>query len=93
MRYFVAQSDDGYETIRSTLDVAWNLPNSFGTDTCLPPANVAPRNQTGLITLALRDEFCEWPPASLMLPQLLSSFVIEEITANQYWAGISKSEP
>jgi hypothetical protein len=93
MRYFVAQDDIAYDTIRTALDAAWVLPNQFGTETCLPPPVVAPRNASGLITLALRDEFCEWPPALLMVPQLLSSFVIEEITADQYWAGISKPEP
>jgi hypothetical protein len=93
MRYFAGQDDIGYETIRTTLDAAWGLPNDLGTDTCLPPANVAPRNQSGLITLALRDEFCEWQPASAMLPELLDVGVIAEISADEYRAGISKPGP
>jgi hypothetical protein len=90
MRYFLGKDDIEYETIRTTLDTAWGLPNDLGTDTCLPPANVAPRSQSGLITLALRDEFCEWHPASAMLPELLDVGVIAEISADEYVAGISK---
>ena len=93
MRCFVATNDSGYEGIRTTLDAAWGLPNNLGTDTCLPPASVAPRNQSGLITLALRDEFCEWQPASAMLPELLDVGVITEISADEYRAGISRPGP
>lgn len=93
MRYFVGQDDIAYETVRTTLDAAWGLPNNLGTETCLPPADVAPRNASGLITLAMRDEFCEWPPASEMLPDLFSVGVIEEISADEYWASISKPGP
>lgn len=86
MRYFRCNSGDAfYENVRSTLDAAWGLPNAeTKTQTCVDPANAAPRDNFGRIVLAVLDEFCEFTVAVDLLPQLLANGDVSEITAKQY---------
>jgi hypothetical protein len=86
MRFFRSNDDAVYENVRATLDAAWGLPNDTGTQTCIPPAESALRDQVGRIVLPLKDMFCEWEPAASMLPKLLSSGAVEEITEAVYQA-------
>lgn len=86
MRYFrCLAGDEAYEQIRLTLDAAWGLPNAATkTVTCIDPAGVAPRDTQGRILLAVKSEFCTYTVASEMLPQLLASGVIDQITEQEY---------
>lgn len=94
MRYFRTASDAVYEQARLTLDAAWGHPNPVTkTVTCFDPAAVAPRDPQGRIVLAVNDEFCQYEAAAAMLPQLLASGLVEEITAEQYHAALPAYEP
>jgi len=85
MRFFAATSE-AYETARATLDAAWGLPDGL-TTTCYLPVQYALRRADGRALLGVNDEFCTWEPASTLLPQLLASGAVEEITAEQYQAA------
>lgn len=89
-RYFRAASDT-YEAVRSQLDAAWGLPNDKGTATCIEPAANAPRDASGNVLLAVRNEFCEFPAVQTVLPFLLANGVVQEITASDYWAAMPQS--
>lgn len=85
MRYFRA-SEEVYEQARLTLDQAWGLPDGTGTQTCFVQAANAPRDAQGKLVLAVSDEFCEYSVAKDMLPQLLASGAVQEMTEGDYWA-------
>ena len=87
MRYFCTGSDAVYEQARTTLDAAWGLPNDKGTATCIEPAATAPRDSQARILLAVNEEFCAFPVAVDLLPQLLASGAVEEIDAATYHAA------
>jgi hypothetical protein len=96
MRFFALHDIVVYEQTRATLNDAWGLPNSSGTVTCLSPAaeymhgtvllSAAPRDANGRIVAALRNDWCEWPPADALLGQLLSAGLVTEITEAEYLA-------
>lgn len=90
MRYFCCLAGDAaYEQVRLTLDAAWGHPNAATkTTTCIDPAAVALRDGQGRILLAVRDEFCAYPVANKMLPQLLASGAVEELTEAEYRAAL-----
>jgi hypothetical protein len=93
MRYFREESPGVYEQVRTLLNEAWNLPNDMGTQTCIPPASTALKDAQGRIVLPLKDFFCEWDPASSMLPQLLGSGAVSEITEAEYLQATVRSLP
>ena len=85
MRYFRTTDATLYESVRLQFDAAWGHPTPDGqTLTCIDPVAVAPRDSQGRILLAVNDEFCQWEPAATMLPQLLASGAVEEITVSEY---------
>jgi hypothetical protein len=89
MRFFLTADDAVYEQARLTLDAAWGHPTPDGTTiTCIDPAAVAPRNSQGRIVLAVDDEFCTYSVAAELLPQLLASGAVEEITEADYMARL-----
>jgi hypothetical protein len=92
-RFFRTASDAIYEQARAALDLAWGLPDDKGTVTCIEPAATAPRDSQGRIVLAVNDEFCEYSVANEMLPQLLASGAVEEITEAEYRAAIQAPDP
>jgi hypothetical protein len=77
-----------YETIRFDLDAAWGLPNDKGTATCIAPAATAPKDSQGRVLIAVDYEFATWEPAATLLPQLLASGAVEEITRAEYQAAM-----
>ena len=78
-----------YESIRLQLDAAWGHPTADGkTVTCFDPAAVAPRDAAGRLLLAVHDEFATWEPAATLLPQLLASGAVEEISEAAYRAAL-----
>lgn len=90
MRFFRTANESLYESIRLQLDAAWGHPTQDGqTLTCFDPAAVAPRDNAGRLLLAVKDEFATWEPASTLLPQLIASGAVEEITAAEYQAAVS----
>jgi len=91
VRCFRTASESLYESIRLQLDAAWGHPNpQTKTITCFDPADVAPRDNAGRLLLAVNDEFATWEPASTLLPQLIASGAVEEITAAEYQAAIEQ---
>jgi hypothetical protein len=85
MKYYRTADAALYESIRLQLDAAWGHPTPDGqTVTCFDPAAVAPRDAGGRLLLAVDDEFTSWEPAATLLPQLLASGAVEEITAAAY---------
>ena len=91
MRYF-RSNDAVYEQVRASLDAAWGLPDDKGTATCIEPAPTAPRDANRRVLLAVNDEFCEYPVASDLLPQLLASGAVEEIDAATYQAALQEPD-
>ena len=84
MRFFRIASAATYEQTRLQLDAAWGLPNDRGTQTCVAPVGVAPRDSAGRVLLAVKDEFVTWEPAATLLPQLLAGGEVEEISEAEY---------
>jgi hypothetical protein len=90
-RFFRAE-ENAYELARATLDVAWGLP-SHGQLTCIEPAVTAPRRADGQVYLATYDTFCDYEAAAELLPQLLASGAVEEITEAEYRAAVESPSP
>jgi hypothetical protein len=93
MRFFRCDAgDEAYEQARLALDAAWGHPNSeTKTLTCVDPAAVAPRDESGRIVLAVNEEFCAYPAADQMLSLMLSSGSAVEITTEEYAAAVTSS--
>ena len=77
-----------YEAIRQSLDAEWGHSPGTGTDTCFEPAATAPRDTAGRVLLAVLSEFCDYEAVAVLLPALLSSGAVEEITREQYLAAL-----
>lgn len=89
MRFF--RSDVAtYEQVRVALDAAWG---HVAPTTCIEPAATAPRDSQGRVVLAVNDEFCTYSVAAELLPQLLASGAVEEITEAEYQAAIQTPVP
>lgn len=88
MRYF-RSTVAVYEQVRLSLDATWGHPNQqTKTDTCIQPALNAPRDSSGRVLLATSNEFCEFPAVAELLPQLLASGAVEEISEAEYRAAL-----
>ena len=91
-RYFRTADAELYESIRLQLDAAWGHPTPDGrTTTCFDPVSVAPRDSAGRVLLAVNDEFCQYEAVAAVLPQLLASGAVEEITAEAYRSALPES--
>ena len=84
-RYFRTDSDAVYEDVRVGLDAAWQ---HVAPTTCIKPAALAFRDNQGRIVLAVRQEFAEFPAAAAMLPGLLASGAVQEITRTEYFSAL-----
>jgi hypothetical protein len=90
MRYFRADSDDVYEQVRAMLDSAWGFPDeATKTRTCFSPATEGIRDGNGRLMLSVHDEFTTYSVAVDLLPQLLSSGLVEEIEATTYHSVVN----
>lgn len=78
--------DAAYEQARLMLDAAWGHEPPV---TCIDPAAVAPRDPSGKIVLAVRDEFVTFSVASEILPQMVASGAVEYIDAETYTAVVN----
>jgi len=83
-RYFRTADATLYEQVRLGLDAAWGHQPPT---TCFDQAAVAPRDSQGRILLAVRPEFVAFDAVAAMLPGLLASGAVEEITAAEYQPG------
>jgi hypothetical protein len=79
--YYRVADDAVYEQVRIGLDSVWG---HVPPETCVDPAAVAPRDSQGRILLAVRPEFVAFDAVAAMLPQLLATGAVEEITAAEY---------
>jgi hypothetical protein len=93
MRYFRCLAGDAaYEQVRASLDAAWGHPTPSGlTVTCIEPAATAPRDGQGRIVLAVNDEFAEFQAAAAVLPDLLGSGAVQEISESTYAAAVKRT--
>jgi hypothetical protein len=86
MRYF-RSTPSVYATICQQLDEAYGYPNAeTKTLRTLPLASELPSDGQGRVYLAVSDEYCEYVLPSQMLPQLLASGAVEEVSEAQYKA-------
>lgn len=84
MRYFRA-SPEIYLAVCSTLDTEYGYPNPHTkTFRTLPIANELPHDLSGLVYLAVNNDYCEYILPSQILASLISSGSVEEISASDY---------
>lgn len=88
-RFFRINNEIIYEQIRLDLDAEWG---NFPPVTCIDPYNVAPRDDTGRIVLAVKQSFIEFPAAATLLSKFLKSGEIEEIDIQTYMTAILPPE-
>ena len=81
-RFFRA-TESVYEQARATLDAAWGHPGPVAI-TCIEPAATAPRDAEGRVLLAVDVKFCNYSTAKDLLPQLLASGLVDEVTEGDY---------
>jgi hypothetical protein len=84
LKFFRIPSEANYEAIRLELDAEWGHGPGTGTDTCVNPAAVAPRDAQGRILLAVDERFLGYPAVAARLPALLAAGVVEEIDEATY---------
>ena len=87
---FFRSTDAVYEAIRSQLDAAYGYPNAeTKTLTSITPAADAPHDPQGRVYLAIASDYCDYNLPAELLPQLIASGAVEEITAAEYRAAVS----
>jgi len=87
MQRFFKTEEQTYEAIRLQLDAAWGHPNALA-ETCVEPAATAPHDAAGMVVLAVMAEFCDYEAVAAVLPSLLASGAVVEITASEYAAAM-----
>jgi hypothetical protein len=93
MRYFRA-SPAVYADICAQLDAAYGYPNpETKTLRTLPLVADLPSDDQGRVYLAISSEYCDYILPSQMLPELIASGAVEEITAEQYAASLPPPTP
>lgn len=85
-RFFCAPASV-YESVRAALDRAWSLPD--GT-TCIEPAATAPVGSNGMVYVAIPSDACDWSPVNEILPKMLTSNQIQEVSAREYQNAMPK---
>ena len=86
MRYF-RSTPAVYTGICSQLDAAYGYPNAeTKTERALPLVSDLPADAQGRVYLAISAAYCDYILPSEMLPQLLASGAVEEVTAAVYEA-------
>ena len=92
-RYFRAMPSV-YAEVGAQLDAAYGYPNeATKTLRTLPLAETLPTDDQGRVYLAISAEYCEYNLPSEMLPQLLASGAVEEITEEAYRAAVESPSP
>ena len=84
---FFRSTDAVYDAIRSQLDEAYGYPNAeTKTLTSITPAADALHDAQGRVYLAIAADYCDYNLPAELLPQLLSSGAVEDITEADYLA-------
>jgi hypothetical protein len=84
MQYF-RSTPAVYADICAQLDAAYGYPNvATKTERTLPLVADLPADDQGRVYLAVLEEYCNYNLPSELLPALLASGAVEEITAAQY---------
>lgn len=82
MKYFRAANAAVYEAVRAELDAAYGYPSEDGqTVTAITPAADAPVDNAGRVYLLASEAECQYPAVADRLPDLLTSGMVEEVTA------------
>ncbi len=69
------------------LDGEWGYPNEeTKTSTALPPALECPHDEQGRVYLAVDSAYCDYILPSQILPSLIESGAVEEISEASYAA-------
>lgn len=85
VKYFRAQDVSVYEAVRSSLDAVYGYPNAdTKTTTSIPAASKSILDSVGRAYLLASDAECQFPAVAELLPQLLSSGLVEEIDEATY---------
>lgn len=84
MARFFRSDEATYESVRLSLDAAWG---HIAPTTCIEPAATAPRDSVGRLLVGVQDEFCAYAAVAAVLPGLLESGAVEEISEAEYWAS------
>ena len=75
--------------VREQLDAAWGYPNADTlTATALPSPGDCQHDSQGRLYLAVDAGYCEYVLPAQMLPQLLDSGAVEEISESEYRAAL-----
>lgn len=73
------------EFVRLTLDSLWGYPNEITkTLTSFPPADKLKKDESNRVYLIVSQDYYEYEDVQNLLPQLVQSGQIEEITLEQY---------
>lgn len=85
MRHFRASDASVYEAVRASLDAVFGYPNAdTKTITAIPTASESILDSAGRVYLLASDAECQFPAVAELLPQLLSSGLVEEIDEATY---------
>jgi len=83
-----------YLSISSQLDAAYGYPSAeTKTARTLPLAETLPTDEQGRVYLAVSAEYCDYILPGEMLPDMLASGDVEEVTAEQYVALLPQPDP
>ena len=86
MRYF-RSTPAVYTGVCSQLDAAYGYPNAeTKTERALPLPEELPADAQGRVYLAILQEYCDYILPSEMLPQLLASGAVNEVSEAEYRA-------
>lgn len=91
MRYF-RSTPAVYADICAQLDAAYGYPNAATkTERTLPLVEALPADSQGRVYLAVSSDYCDYHLPSEMLPQLIASGAVEEITDSDYRSALPES--
>ena len=79
MKYF-RSTPAVYASICAQLDEAYGYPNDAGTLRTLPLAETLPHDAQGRVYCNIPAYYCEYTLPSEMLPELLASGAVEEVS-------------
>ena len=89
---FYAVADEAvYEAARAWLDAEFGHPKA-GTETCIPPASNARKDEANRPLVAILQGQADWPEVADALEALEASGLIEELTRAQWDAAAPISE-
>lgn len=78
-------TDAVLEQVRAALDAAWGYPNAETlTATSLPPASACRHDAQGRVYVTVSGDYCEYDAVKAMLPSLLESGAVKELTEAEY---------